>query len=151
MDVLLLGAGPALEQMADVELPLRAVRAEHPLVDRLVERVQEHLVDVSAGVRGEPGQVLDVRAEEVGDERVDELAGGRIVGVDQRSDLGVERVDGRRVEEVLDENGAVGVERDADLVGVVGAAHHGQVGHGPTLEPGQFSVDPLTIGGPLPR
>ena len=54
---------------------------------QLESLMQEHFVDIGRRVGREPGEVLHLCSEEVGDEGVDELPTGRVVLIDEGPEL----------------------------------------------------------------
>ncbi len=114
-----LGAWPARDEVAEVELVAGARRQEDRIADRRVRRVRDDLVGERGGHRGQRRHVLGVRAVERLHRRVDR-AHARLGGRDVLVDLGADRRDRRRRDELVDEHRAVGAQRRDQGVGIAG-------------------------------
>ena len=121
MDQLLRRAGTTVEDVGDVELIRRAAREQDRVAEGSVHRVGEDLGREHPRPTGDAGDVARLRAEEPLDHVVEEGAVlRRDGGLDERVELGVEAGEQVGVEEVLDDDGAVALERvDQDLGGCV--------------------------------
>ena len=143
VQVLPFGAGAAVEHVRDVELVARAAGAEDGVARGSEERVGQDLVGEDRRLARDAGDVARLPPEEPGDRVVEEPA--IVLGsspVEQRVELRVEPAEHVRVEDVLDDDGAVAGQRLRDVLDRRGAVEAGELGHGRSL---------ACPGGPRPR
>jgi hypothetical protein len=77
---LLLGAGPSVENVGEVECIAGAGRSQHGIADRQVDWMGKDLGGEDPGLGCHPGYVPGARTEEPRNGVVHELAAGRIGG-----------------------------------------------------------------------
>ena len=133
---LVLRAGTALQQVSDVELVARARRQQHAVGEREQERRAHHVGREGRRQAGHPRDLPRLRAVK-GLEHGVEHRRRRVGRGDRRLDLVVDARDDVRVEQALDDRGAVVADRRVHeiRVGVAGEALQ-RGGHDSTTTPG---------------
>jgi len=135
VQVLRVGARTTHQQVRQVELVAGARRAEDRVARAQQQRVDHDLGGERPRLPREPADVLGAVAEEELDRRV-QMAHRRIRGPDERIHLGVDRGDGARIEQVVDDHAAVVLQGAHDVIGGGGGGQMSQLGHGNPPFPG---------------